>query len=48
MADALLCRAIGGNLVAANLARDGALKLFSKQEIDWVESYSLKFDSIAR
>ena len=39
--------AIGGNLMAANLGNDGALKLFAKLEIEWVEQYSLKFEQLA-
>jgi len=40
--------AVGGNLVAVNLGRDGVVKVYAKQEIEWIEQYTLKFDELAR
>jgi hypothetical protein len=39
---------IGGNLIAANLGNDGGVTVYSQQEIEWIERYSLAFDQLAR
>jgi len=40
--------AVGGNLIAVNLSKDGSEYLYGQRDIERIESYVLQFDDVAR